>query len=135
MTQELAATKKQIAFQTSKKALFSKNQWKAETRTKIQLGGLIIKSGIARKFAITIGSDLQLDPIEQEKATVLLGALIEMNQNFPSHSSKKEEWAILGRSAFVDHFLRKKGVWEIRASNWQMIKKPYHQRKLQNSIF
>ena len=108
MTQELAATKTQLAFQTSKKAFFSKNQRKAETRTKIQLGGLLIKSGIASKFAIHIGSDLQLDRIEQEKATILLGALIEMNQNLPPHPSKKEEWAILGRSAFVDHFLMAK---------------------------
>ena len=108
MTQELALTKKQLSFQTSKKALFSKNQRKAETRTKIQLGGLLIKSGLTSKFQIHIGSDLQLDPDQQEKATLLLGALIEMNQNFPPHSSKKEEWAILGRSAFVDHFLRGK---------------------------
>ena len=111
MTQELAATKTQLAFQTSKKALFSKNQRKAETRSEIQLGGLLIKSGIAVKFAIHIGSDLQLDPDQQEKATILLGALIEMNQNFPPHSSKKEEWAILGRAAFVDTFLAaKRGV-------------------------
>ncbi len=109
MTQELAATKTQLAFQTSKKTLFSKNQRKAETRSKIQLGGLLIKSGIASKFAIHIGSDLQLDPDQQEKATVLLGALIEMNQNLPPYSSKKDEWAILGRAAFVDQFLTAKG--------------------------
>ncbi len=109
MTQELAATKTQLAFQTSKKALFSKNQRKAETRTKIQLGGLLIKSGVANKFQIHMGSDLQLDPDEQEKATLLLGALIEMNQNLPPYLSRKEEWAILGRAAFVDHFLTAKG--------------------------
>ncbi len=108
MTQELAATKTQLAFQTSKKVSFSKNQRKAETRTKIQLGGLLIKSGISSKFAIHVGSDLQLDPAQQEKATLLLGALIEMNQNLPPHPSKKEEWAILGRGAFVDHFLTAK---------------------------
>jgi len=109
MTQELALTKKQLSFQTSKTILFSKNKRKAETRTKIQLGGLLIKSGLASKFQIHIGSDLQLDPIEQEKATLLLGALIEMNQNLPPHPSKKDEWAILGRTAFVDHFLTTKG--------------------------
>jgi len=109
MTQELALTKKQLAFQTSRNALFSKNQRKADTRTKIQLGGLLIKSGLTSKFEIHIGSDLQLDPDAQEKATLLLGALLEMNQNLPPHSSKKEEWAILGRSAFVGHFLTAKG--------------------------
>ncbi|MBP9691703.1 MAG: conjugal transfer protein TraD [Alphaproteobacteria bacterium] len=109
MTKALAITNKQLSFQTSRSISFSKNQRKAETRTKIQLGGLLIKSGIAVKFAIHIGSDLQLDPDQQEKATVLLGALIEMNENLPSYSSKKEEWAILGRAAFVDHFLTAKG--------------------------
>ena len=109
MTQELALTKKQLSFQASKKVLFSKNQRKAETRTKIQLGGLLIKSGIASKFAIHIGSDLQLDPDAQEKATLLLGALIEMNQNLPSYPSKRDEWAILGRAAFVENFLAAKG--------------------------
>lgn len=105
MTKALAVTNKHLSYQTSKSLSFSKNQRKAETRTKIQLGGLLIKSGIASKFAIHIGSDLQLDPDQQEKATVLLGALIEMNQNLPPYPSKKDEWAMLGRGAFVDHFL------------------------------
>jgi hypothetical protein len=31
-----------------------------------------------------------------------------MQQNLPPHPSQKEEWAILGRAAFVDHFLTAK---------------------------
>ncbi|MBX9621938.1 MAG: conjugal transfer protein TraD [Alphaproteobacteria bacterium] len=108
MTKALAVTNKQLSFQTSKKVLFSKSQRKAETRTKIQLGGLLIKSGLANEFAIHAGADLQLNQDEREKATLLLGALIKMQQNLPPHPSQKEEWAILGRAAFVDHFLTAK---------------------------
>jgi hypothetical protein len=111
MTKALALTNKQLSYQASKKVSFSKDQRRAETRTKIQLGGLLIKSGITNKFAIHIGSDLQLDEEAREKATLLLGALIEMDQNFSLHRSKTEEWAILGRAAFVEQFLaaKKKG--------------------------
>lgn len=75
---------------------------------KIQLGGLLIKSGLVEAFAISPGTDLQLDEHAREKATLLLGALIDMHQNItlnPHKSSQKEEWKILGRSAFVNHFL------------------------------
>lgn len=61
MTKALAITNKQLSFQMSKKVLFSKSQRKAEVRTKIQLGGLLIKSGLANEFAIHAGADLQLD--------------------------------------------------------------------------
>lgn len=108
MTKALAVANKQLSFQTSKKVLFSKNQRKAEVRTKIQLGGLLIKSGLANEFAIHAGADLQLDQDEREKAMLLLGALIKMQQNLSPHLSQKEEWAILGRAAFVDHFLTAK---------------------------
>ncbi len=97
-----------MAYYESKEKSASKSQRKAETRTKIQLGGLLIKSGLTNWFSIQVGSDLQLDEKEKEKATLLLGALIDMSNNLPSHGSKKEEWAILGRSAFMEHFLTAK---------------------------
>ena len=84
------------------------SQRKAETRTKIQLGGLLIKSGLAEVFSIPPRADLQLDEEGREKATILLGALIDMRQNIVSTHPKlpqKEEWAILGKSAFITHFL------------------------------
>lgn len=48
---------------------------KAETRTKIQMGGLIIKSGLAEKLSIVPGDDLQLDIDKRDQAHVLLGIL------------------------------------------------------------
>ncbi len=70
-----------------------------------------MKSGLAEAFSISPSSDLQLNADEREKATLLLGALIDMHQNIvstPHNASQKEEWAILGRSAFVTHFLSTK---------------------------
>ena len=104
-------TKRKISFYTSKTISASTSQRKAETRTKIQLGGLLMKSGLAEAFSISPGSDLQLNADEREKATLLLGALIDMHQNIVSTShraAQKEEWAILGKSAFVTHFLSTK---------------------------
>ncbi|MBY0501362.1 MAG: conjugal transfer protein TraD [Alphaproteobacteria bacterium] len=104
-------TKKKISFYTSKKISASTSQRKAETRTKIQLGGLLLKSGLAEVFSITPGVDLQLDEEGREKATILLGALIDMRQNIVlTHpkTSQKVEWAILGKSTFITHFLNMK---------------------------
>lgn len=113
MNQVLAQTQKKISFAKGKAfsraesvAIF---QRKAETRTKIQLGGLVIKSGLTEAFSISQGVDLQLDEAEKEKATLLLGALIDLRQSMASNSltpSQKEEWAHLGKAAFVNHFLR-----------------------------
>ncbi len=48
----------------------------ARTRTLIQLGGLVIKSGIAEKLGIEIGADLQRDEEQRQKAYTLLGLLV-----------------------------------------------------------
>lgn len=110
ITQGLNMTNRKISFYEAKKTSASQAQRKAETRGKIQLGGLLIKSGLADLFSISAGSDLQLDEEEKEKATLLLGALIEMRQTITSITpSQKEDWARLGRSAFMEHFLMRKG--------------------------
>lgn len=108
MSQTGAATNKKIAHYTRKTKFISKLQRKAETRTKIQLGGLLIKSGLADLFSITVGADLQMDIEEREKATLLLGALMDIAQHISLNEANKEEWLHLGRSAFVDHFLSAK---------------------------
>lgn len=108
MNQLLALTKKKTAFYASKKASAVDLQRKAETRTKIQLGGLVIKSGLTDVFSISVGADLQLDLEEREKAVLLLGALIETSQNLALHPHQKEGLAVLGRAAVAEHFLTSK---------------------------
>jgi hypothetical protein len=49
-------------------------QRKSGTRTKIQSGVLLMKSGFTEVFSISLGADLQLDDEIREKATLLLGA-------------------------------------------------------------
>ena len=70
------------------------NLRKKETRTKIQLGGLLLKSGLTELLGIDQGDDLQLDLAKKEKAYVLLGILAD------SYNSVKDE------SSFA-HFLSK----------------------------
>lgn len=59
---------------------------KQETRTKIQLGGLILKSGLADLLKIKQGDDLQLDALHRDKAHMLLGILLDAVEKFNSDS-------------------------------------------------
>ncbi|MBN9344244.1 MAG: conjugal transfer protein TraD [Candidatus Paracaedimonas acanthamoebae] len=83
---------------------------KAENRTKIQLGGLILKSGLASFLEIEPGKDLQLDPIAREKATTLLGALLYVTEHLNNDidGALKQECSHLGMKAMVQQFLRSK---------------------------
>lgn len=81
---------------------------RAETRTKIQLGGLLLKSGLVDQLEIAQGSDLQQDVDARENATLLLGALIDLSQSLRADPSLKDNWAILGRSAMIENFLTEK---------------------------
>lgn len=47
----------------------------ARTRTLIQLGGILVKSGLVRKLGIVIGADLQQREDQNTKACCLLGIL------------------------------------------------------------
>ena len=58
-----------------------------ETRTKIQLGRLLMKSGITDLLDIKAGDDLQLDLNNQDKAYILLGILADCCDNIKSPSS------------------------------------------------
>ena len=72
------------------------HQRKARTRTLLQIGGLIVKSGITEKLGITIGADLQKDEHQKKKAYTLLGMLI--TQLFvPAEIDKMEEAENLGK--------------------------------------
>lgn len=59
----------------TKKTSYQTTERKAETRTKIQLGGLVVKSELAKELNITLGSDLQLEAENWDKAALLLSLL------------------------------------------------------------
>ena len=51
---------------------------KARTRTLIQLGGLVEKSGLMKSFDLEAGDDLQKDFDKKEQVFALFGSLIEL---------------------------------------------------------
>ena len=55
---------------------------KARTRTLIQLGGLVEKSGLLEPLNITLGDDLQKDYEHLESIAILMGALSELRGSF-----------------------------------------------------
>ena len=88
----------------SQKKYFDTKERRAETRTKIQLGGLVIKSGLAELLNIQPGDDLQLYEEHFDKAAILLGALLEASEFL---DDKKTEWQWRGRKNLTFEFLQK----------------------------
>jgi hypothetical protein len=74
----------------------TKDVRRLETRTKIQLGGLMIKAGLTEQLGIALGTDLQQDVHALNKATILLGALVHLSNKLDTTPQLKEEWERLG---------------------------------------
>lgn len=74
---------------------------KAHTRTLIQLGGLIEKSGILDDLNLAPGDDLQKDPDCHESAAILMGALCELRQNLHADDAQAQMllWYERGKEA------------------------------------
>lgn len=60
---------------------------KAQTRTKIQLGGLLMKSGLTDFLDINGGDDLQLNNDKKDQAYILLGILSECYDSIKDETS------------------------------------------------
>ena len=107
--QTFNATQKHIQRERRKELAFSSAQRKAQNRTKIQMGGLVLKSGMADALGISLGADLQLDTLEREKATTLLGALIEAAENLLEDQTGeiKQTWDYRGEKALRETFLKR----------------------------
>lgn len=87
-----------LTVQKRKSALASR---KGETRTKIQLGGLVLKSGLADHLGVTPGDDLQLDALKHEDAQLILGALVDALSRLKDDEDVKEKWHRLGRTHMI----------------------------------
>ena len=107
--QTFNAAQKHLQRERHKELAFSSDQRKAQNRTKIQMGGLVLKSGLADALGITLGADLQLDTLEREKATTLLGALIEATENLLEDriGEIKQTWDYRGEKALRETFLKR----------------------------
>lgn len=78
------------------------SQRKAQTQTKIQLGGLLVRSGLAKLFEIHIGDNLQDNDVNQKKAAGLYGALEDFARQLPKPLSveMRRTFTTLGIKAF-----------------------------------
>ena len=74
---------------------------KRRTRTLIQLGGLIEKSGLMEKLEIEVGDDLQ-EGVQSLKAATLLGALGDLvgYLTLSESDAQKSLWAQKGKEIF-----------------------------------
>ncbi len=53
---------------------------RSRTRTLIQMGGLLNMIGLPQLCGIHEGDDLQKDPLNHDKAAILLGMLVHLNE-------------------------------------------------------
>ena len=76
---------------------------RARTRTMIQIGGLVVKSGLADILGIELGQDLQMDAECFESNAVLLGGLMELKNilNQDDGEQQKLLWATKGKEALA----------------------------------
>lgn len=69
---------------------------KARTRTLIQIGSLVEKSGLRELFNIELGEDLEQGIPSLDKAAVLLGFLTEAFENIDINEELKKKWLTNG---------------------------------------
>lgn len=72
---------------------------KARTRTLIQLGGLIEKTGLLDFVELETGQDLQKDPDTFEGTATLMGALLSLKESFQAEDADAQKilWASRGK--------------------------------------
>lgn len=69
---------------------------RARTRSLIQLGGLIEKAGLLETFGITLGTDLQKDPLMKNPIAALFKGLLELDAMANSEDVHMPTWAEQG---------------------------------------
>jgi hypothetical protein len=72
---------------------------RARTRTLIQLGGLVEKSGLTDLLDIELGQDLQQDGECFESNAILLGGLLELKNTLNQDDKEQQKilWATKGK--------------------------------------
>lgn len=78
----------------------SLNMRRARTRTLIQLGGLVEKSGLLDRFGIHTGVDLQKDEEMHSPMLQLFGALCDLHTQMQEDPHLLNLWEIKGKKGF-----------------------------------
>jgi hypothetical protein len=87
----------------------SSEQRRARTRSLIQLGGLMERTGTLDVFKIPLGVDLQKDVSLKNNIAALFKGLLELNKMATSSDVNLNLWALQGLEAF-----KTKGLSETR---------------------
>lgn len=69
---------------------------RARTRSLIQLGGLLEKSGLLETFHIELGRDMQKDPEMKEPVAALFKGLLVLKEMVESDEISLQIWATQG---------------------------------------
>jgi hypothetical protein len=90
-----------LSYYKGKQSHYENQTRRAETRTKIQLGGLVFKSGLTDYLNICAGDDLQLDANKWDDTAVILGVLLDAYEQLlkDQHHDKINHWKLLGTQA------------------------------------
>ena len=88
----------EIANMRTKEISQSKQKRSADTRTKIEYGGLVHKSSLPSFLGLELGDVVHDNPENWEKEAVILGVLIEGYKNLLDDTSGeiKEQYKFLG---------------------------------------
>ena len=77
---------------------------KARTRTLIQLGGLIEKTGLLGHLDLASGDDLQKDPNTYESVATLMGALAELSESLSANDAPQRLlWREKGKAILAQY--------------------------------
>lgn len=74
----------------------SRGARRARVHSLVQLGGLIVKSGLLETFHIKLGLDLQRDISMKEPIAALFKGLLTLNEDARSDTSQLSLWARQG---------------------------------------
>jgi len=78
------------------------NLRKAQTRTKIQLGGLVYKAGLLDLLGIHPGDDLQKNEQIFDAVATLMGAFLDLVDPLQHDDAQKMLWRERGKKALAD---------------------------------
>jgi hypothetical protein len=85
-----------------RQGLSSMNYRKAHTRTKIQLGGLVVKAGLLDPLNLRLGEDLQKDEQHFDNIATLMGAFLDLANPLQNDAAQKKLWCERGKKALAN---------------------------------
>lgn len=89
-------------WQLYRQGLTTMNQRKAQTRLKIQIGGLAQKAGLLEPLGIHPADDLQKDEQKFDAVATLMGAFLYLSDPLYHDETQKMLWRERGKKALAE---------------------------------